>query len=179
MIETRRSGQLQHYIDQLLHLAGVREPPVPVEQIAQLRGARIRYVAFDGELAGLLFEEQGQIIIGVNMSHPKTRQRFTIAHELGHLELHHLRAFHIDRNFRAVSTGKAGGAGQASGASEVEANAFAAELLMPAALLLQDVQGYPLDYEGDALLATLAERYLVSPQAMLLRLTALGVVRPF
>ncbi len=179
MIETRRSDQLQHYIDQLLHLAGVREPPVPVEQIAQLRGARIRYVAFDGELAGLLFEEQGQIIIGVNISHPKARQRFTIAHELGHLELHHLRAFHIDRNFRAVSTGKADGAGQAGSESEVEANAFAAELLMPAALLLQDVRGYMLDYEGDALLARLAERYQVSPQVMLLRLTALGIVRSF
>ena len=179
MIETRRSGQLQQYINQLLQLVGVREPPVPVEQVAQLRGARIRYVAFDGELAGLLFEEQGQIIIGVNMSHPKTRQRFTIAHELGHLELHHLHAFHIDRNFRAVSTGKADGAGQASSGTETEANAFAAELLMPATLLLADVRGYTLDYEGDALLARLAERYLVSPQAMLLRLTALGIVRPF
>lgn len=177
IVETQRTSPIQYYTSQLLQLAGIQEPPVPVEQIAQRRGACLRYVSYDGELSGLLFEEQGQAIIGVNMAHPKTRQRFTIAHELGHLELHHWHEFHIDRNFHAVSRlqgDKLEISSQSINAMEVDASRFAIELLMPATMLLKDVQGYAIDYENDELLVKLAERYQVSLQAMIFRLTSLG-----
>ncbi len=177
IIETQRTSYIQYYTGQLLQLAEIKEPPVPVEQIAQRRGVCLRYVSYDGELSGLLFEEQGQAIIGVNMAHSKTRQRFTIAHELGHLELHHWHEFHIDRNFRVVSRlrgDRLEASSQAINAAEIDASLFAAELLMPATILLKDVQGYAIDYESDELLVKLAERYQVSLQAMIFRLTSLG-----
>ena len=57
----------------------------------------------------------------MNTNHPAVRQRFTLAHELGHAVLHH-GSKHIDyrRNFSAPDDPR-----------EVEANKFAAELLMP------------------------------------------------
>ncbi|USK87293.1 ImmA/IrrE family metallo-endopeptidase [Peribacillus asahii] len=38
--------------------------------------------------------------ISVNKNHSRQRQRFTIAHELGHFLLHKGTAIHVDRNFR-------------------------------------------------------------------------------
>ena len=152
---------------------------MPVEHIAVLEGAHIRYVSFDSELSGLLFEECGRTIIGVNMAHPMTRQRFTIAHELGHLELKHWREFHIDRRFYAVQrNGKLDLPLQAPNPDQ-EANAFAVELLMPAALLMEDIQDAIIDYESDNHIIRLAERYKVSLQTMLLRLTSLGLIQSF
>lgn len=58
--------------------------------------AAVRYSPFEGELAGMLVRGDGQIVIGVNSLHPLNRQRFTIAHECGHLLLHK-GEFHVDR----------------------------------------------------------------------------------
>ncbi len=69
--------------DQLLARYAVIEPPVDVERIAfgkELRVVRRSIQDADG------FLEDG--VITVNASHARTRQRFTIAHELGHLILH-------------------------------------------------------------------------------------------
>jgi Zn-dependent peptidase ImmA (M78 family)/transcriptional regulator with XRE-family HTH domain len=59
----------------------------------------------------------------INSDKPRTRRRFTIAHELGHLALGHLKAGDM------VLDGNLGG----TSSQETEANAFAAGLLMPAA----------------------------------------------
>ena len=39
-------------------------------------------------------------MIGVNKDQAQVRQRFTIAHELGHLKLHEHKQVHVDREFR-------------------------------------------------------------------------------
>ncbi|HEX6776936.1 MAG TPA: ImmA/IrrE family metallo-endopeptidase [Ktedonobacterales bacterium] len=176
MIETQRIHYVQNYTSQLLKMANVQQPPVPVEQIARLRNVEVRCVAFDDALSGLLFEERGRTIIGVNQEHPKTRQRFTIAHELGHLELRHWREFHIDRHFPAIARG---GRSEQAPNPEAEASAFAVELLLPAAMLAHDLGDHTLDYESEALLTLLARRYQVSLQILLFRLTSLGLVQAF
>src|SRR3712207_1001226 len=86
---------------ELLEEARVYKPPVPVERLARLRGVQVRYEPLEGDLSGMLFREGNRAIIGVNALHPKARQRFTIAHELGHLELHELTGIHLDRRFPA------------------------------------------------------------------------------
>jgi Zn-dependent peptidase ImmA (M78 family) len=57
------------------------------------------------------------------------RQRFTIGHELGHLTLHHGHDLILERlvrlNFRDATSSTA------NDEEEIEANHFAAELLMP------------------------------------------------
>jgi hypothetical protein len=56
---------------------------------------------------------------------------------------------------------------------EIETNAFAANLLIPAQWIRLDVAGYTLDLENEARIDALADRYQVSKQAMIVRLTSL------
>ena len=161
----------------MLRKADVGRPPVPVEQLASRLGVQLRYEPFDGELSGMLSQEDGQITVGVNALHPRSRQRFTVAHELGHLMLHgqHVRV-HVDRHFRVLQR-RDGRSSQAVDPIEIEANAFAAELLMPAGMLKDDlVKLDALDYEDEELVRQLADDYGVSLQAMIFRLTNLGFI---
>lgn len=171
---TTRRAQRKQRAAALLEQAGVLGPPVPVEQLARMCGAMVRYVPFEGEISGMLYHEDGQSIIGVNALHSPTRQRFTIAHELGHLELHQQERFHLDRNFRTLHRDQH--SAEASDTNEMEANDFAATLLMPAAWLERELVGRTIDYEQDEELRSLADRYRVSLQAMIFRLVNLGVL---
>lgn len=164
--------------NELLRQAKVDKPPVPVERIARRLGAEVRYEPFDGDLSGMLFREGERAIIGVNASHPKSRQRFTLAHELGHLRMHDARrGIHVDRGFPVVRR-RDGRSSRAMDVEEMEANGFAAELLMPNAMLELDLAGKDSDYDDDELTRWLADRYKVSLQAMAIRLANLGLYVP-
>src|SRR5947209_4096592 len=96
----------------LLRVAKVKEAPVPVERLARLVGAHIYYEPFDGLVSGMIHRQaDGVSIIGVNSAHPISRQRFTIAHELGHLILHKDERLHVDEKspigFRNEESGRA------------------------------------------------------------------------
>jgi uncharacterized protein DUF955 len=86
----------------LLANLGFREIPVPADRIARSLGARLCYSPLDQELSGFVFIKNGVPIIGVNSLHHPNRQRFTIAHELGHLQLHPefiTTTVHVDKQF--------------------------------------------------------------------------------
>jgi Zn-dependent peptidase ImmA (M78 family) len=168
-----RKRQIKRLVERLLLQASVTKPPVPVDRLAQLSGATLRYVPTEEEdISGVLFREGASVIIGVNALHPKTRQRFTIAHELGHLSLHHESEMHVDRGFRYYARDLR--SSQANDIREMEANAFAAELLMPTSLLRKDLERLSVDCEDDRVVQELAARYKVSAQAMTIRLTNLS-----
>ena len=168
----RRAKSAERLRDQATELLGrckVYEPPVPVDLIAKYLGAKIRLSPFEGELAGMLIRGQDDdTVIGVNSLHHINRQRFTIAHECGHLLLHKGEV-HIDKSFRVnrrdeVST-------QAIDPEEIEANRFAAELLMPYEMIKKDLVDFEIDMESEDELKELADRYEVSLQAMTHRVT--------
>lgn len=151
--------EAQRVLDQMK----INRPPVPVEKIAAALGATIKYAPYEGEIAGMLVRSNGEIVIGVNSLHHPNRQRFTIAHELGHLLLHK-EDVHIDRAFRnAVSS-------QAIDPNEIEANRFAAELLMPFSMI-NDADISQIDVEDESALRELAQKFMVSLQAMTFRVT--------
>jgi len=165
---------------ELVAKARITEPPVPVEQLAQDAGAVISYQPFEAEdISGLLYRTAGSApVIGVNSNNPKARQRFTIGHELGHLILHPGHELILERlirlNFRNATSSTA------SDEEEIEANHFAAELLMPHDLLRHSLsmlmQGRPLsDLE---VVRRLTRRFEVSQSAMEYRLTSLGMLSP-
>lgn len=172
---TTSRAERRRMVGELLTQAGVTEPPVPVEQLAHAAGAILRYVPFEGEISGMLYHEDGHAIIGVNALHSPTRHRFSIAHELGHLRLHQSRKLRLDRNFRTLRRDEH--SAEAIDPEEMEANDFAAELLMPTVWLERDLANHEFDYEDDIGLRLLAECYRVSLQAMLFRLTNLGLLR--
>ncbi len=160
---------------ELLQIAKVRKAPVPVERLARLAGAEIHYEPFDGEVSGLLHRQRhGPTIIGVNSAHAGTRQRFTVAHELGHLILHRDETFHVDEmpviRFRNEESS------QATNAEEIEANQFASELLMPEKLLFKELSKLASGITPDVAIRVLAKRFQVSEQALTLRLTRLGLL---
>jgi Zn-dependent peptidase ImmA (M78 family) len=158
---------------ELLRSAKISELPVDVEQLAIYCGAEVRYEPFSGELSGMLRRQRnGKHVIGVNATHTSARQRFTIAHELGHLQLHKDEEFHVDESapirFRSEISS------QAIDSDEIEANQFAAELLMPSAFLEEAIENIPPGTEPEEAVAHLADVFGVSVQAMTIRLSSSG-----
>ena len=147
---------------------GINNPPVPVEEIAESLGTHVRFSPFEGELAGMLIRGDAQTLIGVNSLHHPNRQRFTIAHEIGHLLLHK-GDVHIDRSFRINR--RDAESSLAKNQDEIEANRFAAELLMPYEMIKADLFEYEIDVENEEDIQELAKRYKVSVQAMTHRIT--------
>jgi Zn-dependent peptidase ImmA (M78 family) len=162
--------QIRKKISDLLRRAGVQRPPVPVEKIAELLGLDVRYSPSADDVSGALIRKGKELIIGVNSYHHPNRQRFTIAHEIAHFVMHKAWHLHVDEDFCINRDGS-------NSREEVEANRFAAELLMPVELIQTDVARF--NKVDDNAVSWLAGRYRVSTQAMQIRLTNLGYIAPF
>ncbi|MGC9954509.1 MAG: ImmA/IrrE family metallo-endopeptidase [Rhizomicrobium sp.] len=136
-------------------------------------GVRVEYGPLDDELSGLAHIRDGVPILGINALHTPTRQRFTLAHELAHVVLHKPEleaAVHVDRgSLRRDAVASAG-----TDPIEIEANAFAAELLMPEALVVAALNGKSVDLEDEEAVLALAKKFKVSAAAMRFRLDSLG-----
>ena len=101
-------------------------------------------------------------------------------HELGHFFLHDEQGqgeVHVDRTRQFQIKLRGPASSQGVDEEEVEANLFAAELLMPTTFLERDVaqDGFDLSDDDEAV-AKLAKRYGVSAQAMSIRLAYLGLI---
>ena len=89
----------------------------------------------------------------------KTRQRFTIAHEISHFILHrHLLRSGIqdDVLYRSNQSDKI----------EWEANALASDILMPAEIVKKLINEKYGDLDGEALFEAVSEELSVSPTAL-------------
>ena len=168
-LTTDQMHQIRFAAERVLDGIKCARPHVSMRQAADYLGASIRRAPYNGgELAGMLIRTNGRSVIAVNSNHHKNRQRFTIAHECGHLILHQGVDTHVDekvsiwrRNERSAT---------AEDLWEVEANHFAAELLMPLRFLAEDQRVLNADLEDEILLRELAKEYKVSQQAMSYRL---------
>ncbi|MFI2040877.1 ImmA/IrrE family metallo-endopeptidase [Streptomyces bottropensis] len=115
-------------------------------------------------LDGLSWDAGDFRLVLVGRTDVWTRQRFTLAHELGHI-------LAGDATDRPLTEHVAPSVDQ--GQAEIRANAFAAELLMPHKELAQIACPGSLDKEG---LLSLSWEYQVSPSAMATRLRALSII---
>ncbi len=179
-----RKKQIRELVELLLAKRNVKQAPVPVEKIARSYDIQIKIDEVDDDLSGFLFRDKkaGRTVIGANKAHHRNRQRFTIAHELGHYLLHEGETVHLD-HYRGAVTVNLRNSESATGVDddEREANLFAAELLMPAKFLEQDLRGRDLDLldlddDDDVFLKKLAKKYAVSPQALTYRLANLKYI---
>ena len=148
--------------------------PVPVEDIARaLDIIDIQEMTSEGFEGALLTDDaKGSGIILVRQSRYE-RRRFTVGHELGHfLSPHHLPSgvgFQCSSKDLAAAA-QPGAAGRPLW--EVEANRFAAELLMPPVLFKKDLRtSKSLDLEH---LFAVASRFEVSKHACAIRAADLG-----
>lgn len=159
----------------VLRKTGVTSAPIPIHLVAQRLGLVLEAGSFGDDVSGVLVIDGDRAVIGYNSSHSPTRQRFSIAHEIGHYVLHRAdSSLFIDQRYFAAFRDRR----SASGADrrERQANAFAASLLMPSDLVLREVEHRRFDLGDEDGLKGLAEAFQVSVQAMVYRLTNMGVL---
>ncbi|MDP8100697.1 ImmA/IrrE family metallo-endopeptidase [Phocoenobacter atlanticus] len=108
-----------------------KELPVNLEAIATQLGVTVEKclkIDDDWDISGKFTYVNGNPVCFVNTADIETRQRFTLAHELGHFVLRH--GEHIDRTDSLYRNNN-----EYQDWREVEANIFAAELTMPRSAL--------------------------------------------
>jgi len=151
--------------------------PVKIEDIAKQRGLRLMPYAFDEDISGVLVIEDGLGTIGYNQSESRVRRRFTIAHELGHYELHKEKSkLFMDKGFRAIFHRKNTGITEDTKKMEEEANAFAASILMPDHLLIKELEKIEFDLSSEDDIKNLAKIFDVSSTAMYYRIRNSGLL---
>lgn len=149
--------------------------PIKIEEIAKSRGLAVVPYELGEDVSGLLAIQNGVGTIGYNQAEPKVRKRFTIAHELGHYELHRDKSdLFVDKEFiyRSVNSGNTAINLQ----MEQEANVFASGILMPTELLRREVEGKNMDLTSDENIKQLAKLFEVSTTAMSIRISSLGLI---
>ena len=156
----------------------VRVPPVDVEAVAAALGLTIVRDDLGAGVSGLLVSHQGAACVCVHEADHRHRQRFTIAHEIGHFVLRHqfVRGEHVHVDRGVVVSQRGPRAASGVDRKEIEANQFAAALLMPPALVTEAVTacgGRPL---VDSQVSALAATFDVSEQAISIRLSTLGLL---
>lgn len=142
---------------------GIVTVPLDVKRIAELFNIDIQLAEMKDDLSGKLFknEEDNSWIIQVNKNHHPNRQRYTIAHELGHYCLHrHLKKIFEDQIFFR---------GTESCTEEWQANEFASSILMPENKFREMVRRGTTDIEE------LARKFEVSTLALRIRAKTLGM----
>lgn len=141
--------------------------PVPPERIARAMGIDVHAeFGLPGDISGMVEYEHGRPVIRYDMTEPPVRQRFTIAHEIGHLALGHLSDGRT--RFRDPASNFSTGS---SSPEEREANAFAAQMLMP-----ENVLRFAVTTKGIQDVSRLANLFNVSQVAMGYRLRNLGLI---
>lgn len=140
--------------------------PVDPVHIAQRMGVDVlpRLRLAGGESGMIEARDDGKVVISYAATEPEVRQRFTVAHEIGHFALGHLKegqtCFRDSR--RDFTSGH-------WDPREVQANRFAADLLMPDFIVRHVVGELGVRDVGD-----LAKLFNVSEVAMGYRIKHLG-----
>jgi len=164
--------------ESLAHFCGFSNPPVDVELVANKLGLKVIYANLgeNENVSGLLISKGDSTIIAVQETDSHNRQRFTIAHEIGHFHLRHQfeagEHVHVDRGHLITPRNSRSSSGVDS--KEIDANQFAACLLMPSALVRKRIKALKVESLCDYHVEQLAEDFKVSAQAMTIRLSTLG-----
>jgi Zn-dependent peptidase ImmA (M78 family) len=129
-------------------------------------GLRIFYYPMPSRIAGIFaYNDPLGGCIGINLSHPRDRRQWSLAHEFGHFLMHRFRA-----EITVLEVRRRGAP------TERLADAFAENFLMPAAGLERRFTEMTMSSPAGVTLAdivSLADLYQVSVQALILRLESL------
>lgn len=146
-----------------IELATNEAKPVNLEELIRSLGIELdKKAKLDEGIAGKIERlESGRFKISINKNDHYFRQRFTMAHELGHFLLHEdlmgdgiedTTLYRSPKNSAVTVT------------HEIEANRFAASILMPLRHVKSDYEEKGRDVKA------VAKKWLVSPKAMSIRL---------
>lgn len=157
------------------------------DAIASRLGLKVVYGSFDDESVSAFLgysEDRKSFFIAVNKNHSPVRQRYSVAHEIGHYILHsdrtpllsplRLPAFEEAVFFRGAHSSRG------TDKYEIEANRFAAELLMPTDAIaeigtkikrrLRKEGNFSMESHAGQFIDEMARAFNVSSLAMTIRL---------
>ena len=167
-----RVAAINSKVDNILTDAEVKTLPVKIEEIAKSLGLKVIPYAFDDDISGTLIIDQN--VIGFNQTESRVRRRFTIAHEVGHYILHKdKKPIFLDKLFRLNSSSSS--SSEQNQELEMEANIFAASILMPESLMRKEVENIDFDFASEEAIKYLARVFDVSSTAMYYRLKILDL----
>lgn len=153
----------------------ISELPVPIASVAERVGLKIYPFDLGENISGTLVIDKGQGVIGVNPLESPVRQRFTIAHELGHFVLHkNIDSLFVDKGFKVLFRNQESSTGEFK--REQDANAFAAAILMPRKMLEGKINDLDIDLTDESSVKELANMFDVSVIAMTYRIMNLNLL---
>jgi Zn-dependent peptidase ImmA (M78 family) len=154
----------------LLEKFDLKVIPIDIEKLAEKLGLNIYKELLPEDISGIL-DLRTLPIIMVNKEHHIHRQRFSIAHEIGHYVLHKPKRIHVDkqtfyRNYKSS---------EGLDEIEIDANRFAAAILMPTELVNFQLNQYVdfIDSNEDVVLK-LSKLFEVSATSISFRFLNLG-----
>jgi Zn-dependent peptidase ImmA (M78 family) len=172
------SSYIEMRASEILDKFSMRRYPVDVELLAKRLGIKVVAGDMDGAVSGFLKKDGDITVIGVNSGHSIKRQRFTIGHEIGHCILHLDEAspMFVDKSSTSAFFARDRESAWGVHSKEIEANSFAASLLMPEDLIRDCLIKYSIRFSSIEDIAwRMAKDFNVSEQAMTLRLIKLGI----
>jgi Zn-dependent peptidase ImmA (M78 family) len=164
---------------QILKEHNIDTLPIPINELAFKRGLAVKSYDLGENVSGVLVINNGTGFIGYNPSESEVRRRFTVAHELGHYELHknYANSLFVDKQFKVEFRNEVSSTGEMT--DEREANAFAASILMPEKILIDEIKNHHIELGDDNNIQELAKLFNVSVSAMTFRLINLKLLNQF
>ena len=168
MIEKPRYSHATKVAQKILKDAKINMPPVDLKKILANLNINLLSYSFPNKVSAILLKEKNMLVVGVNSNQHQHRQRFSIAHEIGHYVLGHYKDIFVD--FSEISEGRfdAFDIGH-NKIQEQEANYFASELLMPSEMIKRD-------FEKIGNINEIINLYNVSKDALWVKLIKLKIV---
>lgn len=162
--------QLNKIANRVRAATDLRTPPINIYKSLSSLGIMVRMSSLNAIsgafIAGTPNRQPGVLI---NSDQPSDRQRWSAAHELGHFVLGHATSG-VEEIISPL--------GRRFSHKEVEADAFAADLLIPTPLVVEEIKKLPRSEDLAVSVYRLGDRFLVSYQAMVYRLANLNVITP-
>lgn len=175
---------IEEKAEKLISEVGITDTPIDVIKFVEHLDITIDYLNLDAGISGFLVQKDDKTRIVVNSSEKpfsknqkiklklSPRQRFTVAHEIGHFILHKNEVtLFVDKGETVLYRDANSTSGEYR--REREANAFAAALLMPKFLIERKIEENQIQ-SNISLIEQMSTYFEVSEQAMSFRLSNLG-----
>lgn len=174
LLPTQKNEEIRHRVEGLITLyPSYQSQAELLQEIINSEGIRLQQSPLHDISGVLIKEDDGKWTIIVNQEDSQTRKLFTIAHELGHYFLHKEKQNKfIESQFVQNSWARSEVTKHED--IEIEANEFAANLIMPKSKIDETLATFPNKKIDQLLIIRLAEKFGVSSVAMLTRLKNLN-----
>lgn len=145
------------------------EPGFDIVDLLSNLKIKLSFEDFTDDISAILITKGNTNLISLNANNNINRQRFSACHELGHLFLEHKK--NVDINGKELIQYRNTMSSKGIDTDEIEANFFAATLLMPSNEI-SNVVDYSKSF--DSTVDYISEKFKVSSAAATLRLSYLG-----